>query len=531
MTDITRRNFVKFLGGSIALLPLASCSFLMEKAPGDLLKSQGLFPSDKDDLVLAEGLKYDIVSKWGDKINPTSEFGFNNDYTAFFPIANDRGILWVNHEYPDVRFVSGYERGMKRTLKQVEEEMKSVGGSLIEIKKDEQGKWSLVENSKYNRRLDAMTEIPLISERPIAGKTKAIGTLANCAGGVTPWGTVLTCEENFDGFYGDLLHDGTVEKSRLGWERFHKRSPHHYGWVVEVNPFTGEAKKLTSIGRFAHECCTVVRAKDGRAVAFSGDDKRDEFVYKFISSKKDSLEEGELFVADFVNGKWLSLDINKSDILKKNFKDQTDVLIHCREAGRLLGATKMDRPEDFEIHPLTGDVYLTLTNNYSKNKPESKNNYHGKILKIVHKDNDYLLDTFESEDFVVGGVDSRISCPDNLAFDKSGNLWVTNDISGSMINKDPYKSFKNNGLYYIPTSGEHAGHVFQVASAPVEAELTGMSFTPDYKTLFLSVQHPGEKSSSVSRPSSHWPSHGNDMPRPAVVQISGKMLDKLVGNA
>ena len=191
----------------------------------------------------------------------------------------------------------------------------------------------------------------------------------------------------------------------------------------------------------------------------------------------------------------------------------------------------MDRPEDFEIHPLTGDVYLTLTNNYSKNKPESKNNYHGKILKIVHKDNDYLLDTFESEDFVVGGVDSRISCPDNLAFDKSGNLWVTNDISGSMINKDPYKSFKNNGLYYIPTSGEHAGHVFQVASAPVEAELTGMSFTPDYKTLFLSVQHPGEKSRSVSMPSSHWPSHGNDMPRPAVVQISGKMLDKLVGNA
>ncbi len=531
MTSVNRRDFVKFLGGTLALVPLSSCSSLLKTNSISVKEFKDLFPNKADDLVLAPGLKYEMLASWGDKINDKETFGFNNDYTAYFPIDENRGVLWVNHEYPDPKFVSGYEVGMARTKAQMKKEMESVGGSLIEIQKDTSGKWSLVKNSKYNRRLDGFTEIPIIAPRKIEGSQTAVGTFANCAGGITPWGTVLTCEENYHDFYGEKLHDGKEKKGRFGWDAYKKRSPHHYGWVVEVNPFTGEAKKLTSIGRYAHECCTVTKAKDGTIVAFSGDDKKDEFIYKFVSSKKNSLEEGELFVGDFVNGKWLSLDINKSEVLKKNFKDQTDILIHCRKAGRLLGATKMDRPEDFEIHPKTGDVYLTLTNNYSNKRPDSLNNYHGKILKISHPNGDYLSESFESSDFVVGGVETKMSCPDNLIFDKNGNLWMTNDISGSMMNKGPYKSFKNNGLFYIPTSGPQAGEVFQIASAPIDAELTGLTFTPDEKTLFLSVQHPGEKSPSAKKLSSHWPTKDNGTPRPSVVQISGRLLDELVGNA
>ena len=530
MSKLSRRGFVKFLGGTAALMPRASCSSLMRTSPTALINARGTFPSKSDELVLPSGLNYDLLITWGDKLSDDLEFGFNNDYTAYFPIDDSRGVLWVNHEYPDPKFVSGYERGMKRTNSQIKKEMKSVGGSLVEIKKTN-GKWSYVKDSKYNRRLDGFSEIPIIAQRKIDGSQTAVGTFGNCAGGITPWGTVLTCEENYHDYYGEKFHDGKSTKGRFGWDMYKERSPHHYGWVVEVNPFTGEAKKLTSIGRYAHECCTVTKAPDGTVVAFSGDDKKGEFIYKFVSSKKDSLDEGELFVGDFVNGKWLSLDINKSEVLKKNFKDQTDVLIHCRKAGRLLGATKMDRPEDFEIHPKTGDVYLTLTNNYSMKRPDSQNNYHGKILKISHKNNNYVSEDFTSEDFVVGGVDSKLSCPDNLIFDKNGNLWVTNDISGSMMNKGPYKSFKNNGLFYIPTSGTYAGEVYQVASAPVDAELTGLTFSPDQKTLFLSVQHPGEKSKSAKDPSSRWPHQSDDVPRPAVVQISGDLLDRLVNNA
>ena len=526
MSEINRRDFVKFLGGAVALGPVLMSCGTTGLTTKELLRRSKAFPSREDEVILADGLNYDILITWGDKINAKEEFGFNNDYTAFFPLTNKTGILWVNHEYPDPKFVSGYVRGGQRTKSQMVKEMKSIGGSLIEIEKDESGKWSFVEDSQYNRRIDGFSKIPIVASRPIAGERIAVGSFGNCAGGVTPWGTVLTCEENYQDYYGEVYHGGRFEPGRFGWENYKKRSPHHYGWVVEVNPKTGDAKKLTSIGRYAHECCTVTRAKDGTVVAFSGDDKKNEFVYKFISSKKDSLEEGELFVGDFVNGKWLSLDYKKSKVLQKHFKDQTEVLIHCRKAGRLLGATPMDRPEDFEIHPKTGDVYLTLTNNY--NSKTMKGNFHGKILKISHPNGDYLSNDFTSSDFVVGGEEAGLTCPDNLIFDKNGNLWVTNDISGSKMNKGPYKKFKNNGLYYIPTSGSEAGKVFQIASAPNDAELTGLTFTPDHKTLFMSVQHPGEKSKSVKDLTSHWPSKNKGLPRPAVIQISGPLLDKMV---
>jgi secreted PhoX family phosphatase len=195
-----------------------------------------------------------------------------------------------------------------------------------------------VQNSNYNRRLTGTTKIKFSGGIKVQGSRYAIGTFANCAGGVTPWNTVLTCEENYQDFYGDRNSRGKrISKGQYHWENFYKRPPEHYGWVVEVDPVTGEAQKHVSMGRFSHESATCIKGKDGRTVVYSGDDKAGEFLYKFIADKPGSLVKGELFVANTEKGQWISLDRNKQPKLKKRFKTQLDVLIYCREAARLLG--------------------------------------------------------------------------------------------------------------------------------------------------------------------------------------------------
>lgn len=511
--SFNRREFVKFLGGTtLALSPLAACR---KQASSDVSSKiiEGISFSKKDDFILSPGFDYDLVVSFQDKISDKDTFGANNDYTAPIALNEQEVILWVNHEYPDLLVGSKWEKGIERTKEMIDGERYSVGGSLIHLKKEGK-KWNLVFNSQYNRRLNGTTEIPLISDRPIEGKTSAIGTFANCAGGVTPWQTILTCEENYYQYYGERnFATGLRSPSRLGWEKYYDNPPEHYGWVVEVEPKTGKAKKLTGLGRFAHECATCIRTKDGRVAVYSGDDKNDEFLYKFLSDSPDSLEKGELFVADIKAGKWLSLSLDKQPLLKKTFKDQTEVLINCRRAAQMLGATPLARPEDIEINPGNGDVLVCLTNN----KP--KNNFHGSILKVSEEGGDHASMTFKASDFLVGGED--FSCPDNMAFDSAGNLWFATDMSGSAMHKAPYKKFKNNGLFYVPLKGAHAGKVIQVASAPTDAELTGLSFSPDGETLFLSVQHPGEKSKSVRELTSHWPKGGNELPLSSVVQIRG----------
>ncbi len=507
--SFSRREFVKFMGGTLGATGLAGCFAETQK------DSPFLNFSDRDELVLADGFEYDLLISFKDKISDKDQFGANNDYTCPVVLNENELLFWVNHEYPDVLVGSRWEKGVERTKEMVEHERYSVGGSILHLKKGD--KWEVVYNSKYNRRLNAETMIPLISERPIVGKTEAQGTFANCAGGLTPWNTFLTCEENYDLFYGEReREDKERSASRLGWEKYFDNPPEHYGWVVEVNPKTGEAKKLTGLGRFSHECATCVRTKDGRVAVYTGDDRNDQFLYKFLSDEKDSLEKGELFVADVKKGQWISLSIEKQPALKKAFKDQTDVLIHCREAGKLLGATPLDRPEDIEIHPETGDVFITLTNN----KP--RGNFHGSILRLKESGGDHGAMTFKAADFLVGGDD--FSCPDNLAFDSKGNLWIATDMSGGAMNKPPYTKFKNNGLFYVAMSGPEAGIVKQIASAPKDAELTGLSFSPDGKTLFMSVQHPGEKSGSLRTLTSHWPKGGDSEPLSSVVQIRGKLL-------
>ena len=532
MTKLQRRTFLEFLGKGIVGTAIVPSIFAGCDTPSTATKTlkdiviKGIDPTEKDELVLAKGFKYDVLIKWGDHISETDTFGFNNDFTAFLPsnTSGDDGILWVNHEYIDPLFVSGSRVVDNKTMEQVKNEQYNVGGSFIRVKKNAKGKWLLVKNDPSNRRVSGQSEIPFNWPEKIQGKSMAIGTLANCSGGVTPWGTILTCEENYDTFYGERNHKtGKIEKSRydIGWTDLLDYPPEHYGWVVEVDPKTGKAQKHIALGRCAHECATVKELPDGRLVVYTGDDAINQCLYKFISSKPGSLLEGTLYVANTLLGKWVSLKYEDSEVLQKFFKDQTDVLIRLREAAKYLGATPLDRPEDIEIDPINGNVLISLTNN------TTKQNYFGSILKIVEDNEDHAALSFTSETYLAGGVETGFACPDNMAFDNAGNLWFTSDISGSVMNKEPYTPFKNNGLFLVPRIGSQAGQVLQIASAPTGAELTGPWFAPDGKTLFLSVQHPGETSQSLEALTSHWPDGGNEIPRPSVVTIHGKMLEAI----
>ncbi|MEO0722957.1 MAG: alkaline phosphatase PhoX [Bacteroidota bacterium] len=545
-----RRKFISFLGKAglgTAIIPpfLAGCGststpISVGEISADRLRQlknlpvQDLLATDKDDLVLAKGLDYHVIIRWGEKISAEDRFGFNNDFICFIPLEEDNpkdGLLWVNHEYVNPLFVSDFNfrahdnPKQHRTIEQVDKEMYEVGGTIMRVK-EENGKWRVVENDPHNRRITAKTPIQLNWDSPIKGKTTVIGTHSNCSGGITPWNTFLTCEENYDSFYGETEYDEentpNHRPSIYGWENFYNYPSEHYGWVVEIDPKDGKAQKHIALGRFAHECCTLYELEDKRVVAYTGDDKNNEHLYKFISSESRSLKEGTLYVADIDNGKWLALDWENQPLLKKKFKDQTEVLIRAREAAKLLGATELNRPEDIEIDPITGNVLISLTNNYSKE------DFHGSILKIEEDDGAFDALTFKASTYKAGGEESGFSCPDNLAFDQAGNLWITSDMSGSVMNKEagPYMPFKNNSLFVIPRYGEDAGKVIRVASAPRDAELTGPWFSPDGKTLFLSVQHPGEQTTDLDQPTSQWPFDGDNVPKPAVVAITGDLIEK-----
>ncbi len=501
MDEIDRRQFLKFLGAASLILPAGCSNFKINNNP---------FPSLKDDLILADGLSYEILIRTGDKINSKEYFGSNPDFIGLIPMDQKSALLWVNHEYINPLFDSGLERTKENILK----ERLAVGGSILHLKKINE-KWKIDTSSHFNRRINAETPFPFSSNEKIAGSNKAIGTLANCSGGVTPWGHILTCEENYDDFFGDLDFKSKkyLPSNKYGWEKLFPFPPEHYGWVVEINPKTGKGKKLVALGRFCHECATVTQALDGRCVVYSGDDRNDEHLYKFISNKPGSLDEGKLFAADLDKGVWISLDFNEQKILQENFKNQLDVLINARNAAKMLGATELGRPEDIEIDPRTGNIFISLTNNFPKG------DYLGSILKIVENNQDPLSLKFSSSTFLTGGEKTGFAAPDNLTFDNLGNLWMATDMTGDLIGKGPYKKFGNNGLFKIPLNGPKAGTIIQMASAPVEAEFTGPCFSPDYKTLFLSVQHPGEKSKSLNKLTSHWPNGGSEIPTSAVITI------------
>ena len=526
-THWSRREFLRFMGRAMGAAALAGpgASFPAAANAPTIKGIRPVAPTTDDEVVLAGGLEYEVLVSWGDPINRTGDrFGFNNDYTAFFPIDGNRhdGLLWANHEEVLSGYFASPRDPAEKSRKDIDREVLEVGGSIIRISRKD-GRWRLVQDARYNRRVNGKTRIPIISEQPIAGAREAVGTAGNCAGGVTPWQTVLTCEENFHFFYGDVSFAGGKrfhEKDTLiGWDRYLDYPPEHYGWVVEVDPFNGAAKKLTALGRFAHEGATVTEAGDGRPVVYMGDDKTGEHIYKFVAAEPGSLAHGTLYVAGTDQGRWLPLDLARDKRLKQAFGTQTELLVRTREAAKLLGATPQDRPEDIEIDPHSGAVLIALTKH--PDRP------YGSILKLVEKDNDPAAEEFVAATFLAGGRENGFACPDNLVFDPRGNLWICSDIASYEMYQPPYASFKNNGLFYVPMSGIHAGLPVQVASAPPGAELTGPTFSPDGRTLFLSVQHPGEDSAGAGALNSHWPDGGDALPRPSVICVSGPLLNEL----
>jgi len=490
-----------------------------------------LSPSSADKLLLSPGLSYEVLIRKDDPIGPKLKWGANNDYNAYFPFdpANPYdGMLWTNHEYPEPFMITNSRHPNPKdwkSEKQILAEMDSVGGSLVRFHRDENGKWQIDRKDPRNRRFNAHTRIPLIAPRPIEGSLTAVGTFANCAGGKTPWGTVLTCEENTHQYFGEwdfgpLPGEKKARKvpltyyrpdEDLGWSQRYKRPPTHYGWVVEIHPFTGKAKKLTALGRFAHESALCVPAKDGRTVVYMGEDVADRFVYKFISERPGSLDSGTLYVANLDKKRWMPLTMDAHPDFSWRFRDQLDLLIQAPQAALLLGATPLDRPEDIDRDPVTGDIIVVLTNNKSKGRP------HGSLMRISE---DPLSLEFSWKTWIAGGAESGLSCPDNLTFDAAGNLWVTSDMSSRDMAKGSLKPFLNNGLYCIPMAGSDAGKVFQVASAPTSAEFTGPEFLPD-GSLLLSVQHPGEVTAKVmpATRDSSWPDGPGHDPKSSVVLI------------
>ncbi|MBG9449467.1 hypothetical protein ABE67_09100 [Cytobacillus firmus] len=543
MSELNRRKFLTYVGTGVGALTVASTGLgaMIPKAEakgveaashlfGFQKKISGLNfkpidPTDKDDLVLPRGYKYDVVAAYGDVINKKGDtFGFNNDFTLYFPIDGDkRGLLWVNHEYSSDLFVHGARPANgKYSAGQIQKMLYNQGGSIIEVYRDKEGTWKLDTNSKYARRITGLTPFqltgPAKGSKAVGGATNVQGTFANCSGGMTLWGTVLSAEENFESTSKDAGLNDT-----------------HYGWIVEIDPFDPNFKprKHTALGRFNHENAAVGLTNDNRVVVYMGDDKKDACVYKFISKNKyvksrgkanaDLLEEGTLYAANMGSGKWVPLTIENvqkavkgnADLLKK-FQTQADVAVHCHEAALLVGGTPTDRPEDVEISPFDNTVFIAHTNN------DKHGNFHGHITRFIEEGDELGALTFDFEIFAAGGKQSGFSAPDNLTFDSLGNLWTVTDMSSSKLNTGIYTHFANNGMFVIPTIGKNTGDAFQFASAPVEAELTGPSFTPNETTLFLSIQHPGEETEDLNNLTSKWPHRkGDTMPRPGVVAITG----------
>ena len=587
---MTRRRFLTFLGVGSAALTAGSAGVLTscgaegqqeggarEDAPAAAQGQAGsgaeaffkpIEPSDADDLILPEGYKYEVIRSSGDSLGGGMVYGDHNDYVAYFPIdtleggnSSEDGILWVNHEYINPLFWSGYtdvENETQKTPEQIAREKAGVGGSVVRVRR-EGDTWTFVEDDGLNRRIDATTPIGVTGpaagspEMQMEGADEVVGTLANCGGGVTPWNTVLTCEENFQDYFGERTEgqeepgSGSGSESDDAPEPYDVASgyrwlddpgsaqpPEHYGWIVEIDPFDPEStpRKHTWLGRVRHENAAVTISPGGRVVVYTGHDENDQCMYKFVSSgtydesnreaNLELLSDGMLYVADFANGRWVALDYENNPIFRDNgFTSQADVLVRTAEAAQLTEeedgdpiGTPLDRCEDIEIDPETGEIYAALTNN------TDHGNFYGQILKVIEADNDPEAMEFLFEVYSAGGPQTGFASPDNLAFDKAGNLWVVTDMSSSSLNEGIYKTFKNNGAFFMPRGAAGpGGDVFQFASGPVEAELTGPFFTPDEKTLFLAIQHPGEESEDPNAPTSTWPN--GDGPKSSIVAITG----------
>ncbi len=552
-------------------------------APGAQAKTSGRY--DFTELVsgndethhIADGYDAQILVRWGDPIfadapefdpqNQTVEsqlgqFGYNNDYVGYLELEPGRGLLCVNHEYTNEEVMfpglgrqdrAGFE-GMTAEL--IDIEMAAHGGTVVEIAQGTDGTWALVRDSKYNRRITPLDTAMSISG-PAAGHdrmktgedptgTTVFGTMNNCAGGMTPWGTYLMAEENFHGYFwtdnrdeeGNVVMDSNnpqhASMKRYGtpgawyaWGKYHDRfnidkepnEQNRFGWIVEVDPLDPDSipVKHTALGRFRHEGCETSLSADGRVVVYSGDDNRFDYVYKFVSAgkvgedrsaNKQLLSEGTLYVARFGEDgdvEWMPLIHGYGPLTEDNgFASQADVMIDTRLAADALGATPMDRPEDVQPRG-DGTVYAMLTNNTRRTEPNAANpraeNAFGHIIEIKEEGGDHAA-TRGTWSILVTCGDPAVSevgaqwnpetsehgwfaSPDNCAIDADGRLWISTDQGGNW----PLTG-KSDGLYALETEGAARGTSKLFFRCPVGGELCGPYFDASGETLFLAVQHP-----------------------------------------
>jgi secreted PhoX family phosphatase len=587
-------------------------------APPPGMNFTAVAPNKEDALVVADGYEQAVVISWGDPILPNAprfdvkaqtaaaqsgQFGFNNDFAGLLPVPGqkNRFLLVTNHEYVSPQFMfPGYDEA-KPTREQFEIEIAAMGMGVVEVERTPEGLKAVM--GRYNRRITVDTPFTLTG--PAAGtdyvKTPAdptgrtvLGTMANCSGGVTPWGTVLSGEENFHEYFGapedspkptpvdadrQDRYGITLEPSELKWENFDPRfdaaktpnETNRFGYVVEINPWDPASTpvKHTALGRFKHEAATIYVTGDGTVVAYCGDDERFDYMYKFVAAKKVQpgtdpaamahnltlLDEGTLYVAKLTSdiptneidgsgklpkqggfggtGTWIPLLRSGPDGQGESLVDGVtaqEAAVFTRFAADKAGATKMDRPEDFEANPKTGKVYVALTNNDKRGtqgkapvdaaNPRNENKS-GQILEITddHGGTSFTWDLLlvcgdpAAADTYFAGFDkskvSPISCPDNVAFDSHGNLWISTD--GNALKS-------NDGLFAVALEGSNRGETKQFLTVPRGAETCGPIVTDDLVTVC--VQHPGEGDEySIDKPLSHWPEGGNGTARPSVVAV------------
>ena len=684
---VSRRTLIKgslaLAAGSFLGLNLTACASkknsISNAASNALLDFNPVAKNLNDIVTVPDGYTVEVLYKLGDPINNfTSEykndgtdtdfnnragdhhdgmfyFGMNDKGTAKDLNNSKRGLLCMNHENMTEIFLhtqeewNNYDR-TNRVAKQIDKEVSAHGVSVIEIKRDHSS-FVLNKNSTFNRRITAQTPIdingPLKNHDLVKTKyskdgSQTRGTLNNCASGLTPWGTYLTCEENWSGYFkrseSSLLSDKKAASTQnrymgskesdgsYGWansqtkndlyDRWniipnankasndYRNAANTFGWVVEIDPFnpTSTPRKRTALGRMGHEGAMPGIIKDGEPlIYYMGDDSKGEYVYKYVSRLNwddadrngglevgnKYLDDGKLFVAKFNDdgsGQWLELSMDNQDITsytKYKFDDLGDILVNTRHAADAVGATPMDRPEWAGVHPNTGDVYVTMTNNskrgksieldaanpryYSdmKNDSENTGNVNGQVMRIQELGNDASASSFSWDIYLFGSQadangninisnltsDNDFSSPDGLYFSQAtkGLMWLQTDdgaytdVSNCMMlaavpgkhNDGQVKQIVNKN---VPTNNNQDEAIITKVGAdatnenlkrflvgPKECEITGIAETPDGKTIFVNIQHPGEKTKDLKNTStygSHWPDKGNSRPRSATVVIT-----------
>ena len=601
---VSRRGFLRgsaaAMGLFLAANPLAQAVAAATKpAASKLIGFSAVRASTADTFIVPEGYSAQPLISWGDPIlrgapafdqsgtqnaaAQAAQFGDNTDGMSLFPLSEDRALLAVNNEYTNYQLLFAH-KGDAMTADDVRKSQAAHGVSVFEVKQNADGTWDYLNDSAYNRRITAYTEMELTG--PAAGHdlvktkadptgTKVLGTFNNCANGQTPWGTYLTCEENFNGYFSssDAEIKLTAQQKRYGikakdrgyqWAQFDERfdlakesqEANRHGWVVEIDPFdpTSTPKKRSALGRFKHENAALTINKDGQVVVYLGDDERGEHLYKFVSknrynandmkANRDLLEDGTLYVARFNaaegelkgKGEWVELTHGKNGLTKENgFEDQAAVMIFAREAATQVGATTMDRPEWVAVHPNNKTVFCTLTNNKHRGKKDGQpvggpnpriNNKYGQIVRWWPANEDHAAAEFDWDLMVIAGNpdvhsgnlyagssnisnENMFNSPDGLGFDDAGRLWILTD--GKYSNKDDFAGMGNNQMLCAdPESGE----IRRFATGPIACEITGLTFSPDQRTMFVGVQHPGEK----GKPS-HFPAGGDSKPRSTIMVV------------